>query len=195
MNEPELKSDLVVGKNTLKPILFSLLILVSGIIIGVGVTLLTSKRFPTPKTLPPGPEYISNRMVQRIMRELHLNPEQQEQLGPIIQKHMKAIDDIRKEARPQISEEVKQMNEEILSILDEPQKHLWQKNMRQMQDHFTRMRQRRGPGGNQRPNGEFGPDQPRRERRFRNGRPPQPPIHMEEPPLPPSDFEDDAGNF
>lgn len=202
MNEPDVKSDLIVGKDTLKPILFSLLILVSGIIIGVGVTLLTSKRLPTPKTLPPGPEYISNRMVQRIIHELHLDSEQQAQLKPIIQKHMKAIDDIRKEARPQISEEVKQMNEEILSILDQPQKRMWQKNMQQMQDHFKRMRQRRGPGGqrgkNQRPEGEFGPDQPYRERRFRNGRPPQPPMFLEDPPptkLPPPEFEEGAGKF
>ena len=180
MTESDLKPDLIVGKKTVKPVLFSLLILVSGIIIGAGMTLLVSDSVPDPKTLPPGPEYISNRMVQRIIHELHLDPEQQEQLKPIIQKHMKAIDDIRKQARPQISEEVKQMNEEILSILDEPQKQMWQKNIQQMQDHFTRMRQRRGPGGQRRGEGR-GPSPGERYRNgrgsgdgFRNGRIPGP---------------------
>ena len=146
MNQFDLKSEKKPIAFALRPILFSLLILISGIIIGAGVTLITTVNSGTPQTLPPAPEHMSRRMVNRIARELHLSPEQREHVDPIVQKHMEAMDEIRNQARPKISQELKEMNEEILSILDERQKQIWQDKVKQMQDHFTRMRQRRRPG-------------------------------------------------
>lgn len=146
MSQSEPKSEQLPRTSALKPILFIVLTLISGIIIGAGMMLIVKGSPTSEKTLPPAPEYMSGRMIQRIARELKLPPEQQEQLGPILQKHMKAMDDIRLEARPKIMEEIKQMNDEIMAILDEQQQQLWQDQMRHMQEHFTRMRNRRGTG-------------------------------------------------
>ncbi|MCI0500042.1 MAG: hypothetical protein L0Y36_10280 [Planctomycetales bacterium] len=128
----------------LKPLLFSILILVSGIVIGSGITLMVMPQQTSPD-LPPMPEFVSERMVGRMMQELHLSPQQQEQLKPIITKRMSAIDAIRTEAQPKIRQEIEAMNEEILAILDNAQKQLWQDRIKRMQEGFQRMHRRR-PG-------------------------------------------------
>ena len=178
MNQSELKSEQSSTTPVFKPILFSALILISGIVIGAGLTLIVTGNSNTRKSLPPAPEYMSARMVKRIAGELNLSPEQQEQLKPIVQKHMKAMDDIRRKARPEISEELKQMNEEILSILNEPQRKIWQNRIQRMQVHFTRMGHRRGSGGGRR-------NERHHERRFPPER--KPPID-DVPPPPPGEF-------
>ncbi len=184
MNQSELKPQQPVTVPALRPILFSSLILISGIVIGAGLTLIITGGPDTPKSLPPGPEYMSGRMVKRIVRELHLSGQQQEQLKPIVQKHMKAMDDIRRKARPEISKELKQMNEEILDILDGPQKEIWQDRIQRMQEHFTRMHHRRNPGDRRKnerhPDGRFPPERKppvdNRSPRERNPLPKAPPA-------------------
>ena len=79
MTQSEQKSKGPVTVPALKPILFSTLILFSGIIIGAGLTLIVTGGSNAQKSLPPAPEYMSGRMVKRIVRELHLSPQQQEQ--------------------------------------------------------------------------------------------------------------------
>lgn len=175
MNQSESKPERLPATSALKPILFSTLILISGIAIGAGLTLIITGDSDTPKSLPPGPEYMSVRMVERIVRELKLSPQQHEQLRPIVQKHTKAMEDIRQEARPKISSEIKEMNEEIIAILDERQKKIWQDKIQRMQEHFTRMRHRRSPDDGRR-SGRDSNSQPRRgERRPDNRFPERPP--------------------
>jgi hypothetical protein len=197
MNQSDLKSEPISMMSALKPILLSLLILISGIIIGVGLTLMVTGSSSAPKKLPPGPEYMSRRMVERIVHELHLSPEQHDQLKPIVQKHMKAMDEIRQEARPKISNEIKQMNEEIAAILDERQQEIWQHKIKQIQDHFTRMRRHRRPGEERRsrrhPHSQPRQGEQHRDERFHEP-PPEGPIPpgerppLEGQPLPPNEF-------
>ena len=187
MSQSELKPEQLPTASALKPVLMSALILFSGIIIGAGLTLIITGDSGTQKSLPPGPEYMSGRMVERIVRELKLSPEQHEQLKPIIQKRMKAMDDIRSQARPQINNELKLMNEEIIAILDEGQKQIWEDKVKKMQKHFTQMRQRRGPG-DRRKGGKDSDSQTRRGERHRDGRlhehPPEDPLPpVENPPI------------
>lgn len=176
MNQSDIKPENLSGQTVLKPVLFSILILISGIIIGSGITLMVAIRFDN-SSPPPEPEHMSRRMVQRITQELHLSPEQQKQLGPIIKQHMKAMDDIRQEARPKIMEIIKQMNDEVMAILDEGQKQIWKDKSRRMQKpFFPQMHQGRKPGyrqnGRPAPDG-FRPEEPRPRRRFRDNRPPE----------------------
>ncbi len=187
MSQSELKSKRSVATGALKPILFSLLILISGIVIGAGLTLIITGNPGGQNSLPPGPEYMSGRMLRHIAGELKLSQQQQEQLKPIIQQHMKAMDDIRKQASPEISKELKQMNEEILGILDEPQKEIWQDRVRRMQEHFTPRRRHRSPGenrGNRRdPNSAPSPYRYRQSGEFRKKRPPESQPKNEAPPI------------
>lgn len=153
-----------VQKPMLKPVLLSIVILVSGIVIGSGLTWLALPRAAGPE-LPPSPEFIRSRMIERMAEELHLTVEQQEQLKPIIAKHMNAIDALRAEAQPKIRQEIETMNEEILQILDENQKQRWQEQIQRMQEGFRRMH-RRGPGEDrrERDDGRLGPGDDRRDR-------------------------------
>ncbi|MBP8605288.1 MAG: hypothetical protein KBI46_05535 [Phycisphaerae bacterium] len=153
-----------IQKPMFKPVLLSIVILVSGIVIGSGLTWLALPR-PAMPELPPAPEFIRSRMVERMAEELHLSVEQQEQIKPIIAKHMNAIDALRAEAQPKIRQEIEAMNEEILQTLDETQKQRWQEQIKRMQEGFRRMH-RRGPGEERRDRdeGRMGPGDDRRDR-------------------------------
>ena len=181
MNQSDSKSEQFPATPVLKPILFSTLILISGIVIGAGLTLIITGQSNVTKSLPPAPEYMSGRMVKRIAEELKLPPEQREQLEPIVKKHMKAMDDIRQDARPKIMDEIKQMNDEIMAILDEGQQPLWQEKMKHMKEHFTRMRNRRGTDGGRR-DGKGPNSERRRDERSHDSRPPEGQLPPEERP-------------
>ena len=138
---------------------FGLVILLAGIVIGAASTLIVCRqRFMRP---PPPPELASIRMIRDLQRHLHLSPEQQEKIKPILKRHMQKLREIRMNARPQITKELKLLNEEISSLLDEHQKRLWQRHLRRLQGRLTHgpPRHRNGPP-------RQGPDP---NRRFRRG--------------------------
>ncbi|MBL7214704.1 MAG: hypothetical protein ISS71_03385 [Phycisphaerae bacterium] len=138
-----------------RPVIFSLLTLLSGIVIGAGATLI----FVGPKqkdTPPPLPEEVSRRMIEHLTRELALTEEQQEKIKPVVETHMQILDELRDKARPEIRQEVDTMNNEILALLDENQQQMWKDSIERMQQRFREFRQRRGPGndGQRRRDGE-----------------------------------------
>jgi hypothetical protein len=71
-------------------------------------------------------------MIQGLRQELHLLPQQHQQIEPIIRKHMERLDQIRKEARPLIAGQLRQMNEEIMPILDDQQRVEWKQMQRRL---------------------------------------------------------------
>lgn len=183
MSQLEINPDKFTPKSDLKPVLFSILILVSGIIIGSTATLMTVDQFKK-QPVPPGPEYMSGRMIERITRELHLSPEQRKQLDPIVKQHMLAIDKIREVVRPKIADELKQMNDEIMAVLNEGQKQIWTDKIQRIQDNFPRMHQRRRTGRTpqDRNDPNFRPDDSRPLHPYHN----QPPEDWIRPDMPPS---------
>ena len=120
---------------------FGLVILVAGIVIGGSSMLI----FAPDKVLqpPPGPEFNSFRMIPPLQRALDLDPEQAKKIQPILDKYMQKLNTIRTEARSEIAETLKQMNQDIASILTDGQKQLWQREIRQLQDE---LHPRGGPG-------------------------------------------------
>jgi len=188
MSQSDVKPEHLPKPPVLKPILFSLLILISGVIIGAGTTLIVVSK----QTFHPG-----GRTLERMTRELGLSPQQQAQLEPILQKHRKAMDDLYKENRPKLIAIFEQMNTDIMAILNEQQKQVWEEKVQQLQKRFEDMRQRRGPGGGRRDGtGPHGPGEGRRGPgggRRRGGPPPeggpmspgeQPPREEQRPPEP-----------
>jgi hypothetical protein len=195
----------VVPKNPLKPVLLSLLILFSGILIGAGLTYISMQRH-IPSQPEPGPEYFSERMMRHLAGELQLTDEQKAQLEPVIETHFQSMNQIRMEARPRISEEIKQMNEAIMAILTEPQKQIWEDRVKRIREVFPREGfgpgrgpggRRRGPDGDERrPDGRPGDDDRDRRRPWRDDpnrpgrddwRRPEPatgPVPMDEPGFP-----------
>jgi len=129
-------------KNTkTKPVLFSLLILLSGIIIGSGATVIVL-RPSLEKEHARLPEEFSRKMVKRLTHELRLTPQQQQQVRPIIENHMNAIDQYRQEARPKIRQELEEMNDELIIIFDNTQQQIWKEQIQKMQKRFPQMRGR-----------------------------------------------------
>lgn len=138
-------SDIKTPKGSTKAFVFSLLTLLSGIIIGSGLTLMF--KGPAKEPAPPAlPEEFSRRMVDHLTRELNLTQQQADAIRPVVESHMKVIDTYREEARPKIRTELDTMNDEILSILDEQQKHIWQDKITRMQQRFQKSRRRREKG-------------------------------------------------
>jgi hypothetical protein len=105
---------------------FGLVILLAGIIIGAASSLLLVGR-PLP-----GPEKSADRMIKGLRQELRLSPRQREQIEPILRKHMEKLDRIRKEARPLVENELRQMNEEISPLLDDQQRREWRQMQRRL---------------------------------------------------------------
>ena len=178
-------------KSKTRPILFSLLILLSGIIIGSGATVIILRQSVADEKSRL-PEEFSRRMVKRLTRELHLTEQQQQQIQPIIEKHMKAMDAIRNEARPKIRQELEDMNDELMAVFDNTQQQIWKERIQRMQKGFPKMRHRDG-SGDRRP-GKRRPEHERPRPRFHEQTPGQMPPPLPEdqpqpdrlrPPMPP----------
>ena len=146
---------------------FGLIILVAGVVIGGSSMLIVApKKLMQP---PPDPEFSSMRMIPPLSRDLDLDPEQAEKIKPILDKHMQKLNTIRIEARSEIGETLKQMNEEIAAILTDEQKQLWHRELDRLQGELRPgggPRWGEGPGG-----GRF---RGREQDRFRRGPGPGP---------------------
>lgn len=187
MNGQDEKHPQTAAPSPYKPMLFGVLILISGILIGAGLMYIRMQRH-IPRNPEPGPEYFSERIMRHMVGELRLTPEQRGQIDPIIKQHFESMHQIRMEARPKISEEIKQMNEAILPVLTEQQKRRWQEQARQIREFpregFDRQhgpgqeQWRRGPEGQQdrRPPSEDAFRDRRRQRRDEPNMPDRPEI-------------------
>jgi hypothetical protein len=102
---------------------FGLVILLAGIAIGAASSLLIVWRIPMGPM--PGPEHQADRMIQGLRHELGLSPQQRREIEPIIHRHMERLDQIRRDARPLIEDELRRMNEEIMPILNDQQRAMW----------------------------------------------------------------------
>ena len=173
----------IIKSSNTKPVLFSLLILLSGIIIGAGATFIVLGQSEK-KEESHGPENFSHRMVKRLTRELHLTDQQQKQVEPIIKKHMKAMNEIRGEARPKIRQELEEMNDELMAVFDNTQQQIWKQRIERMQKGFPKMRGR-GEHDDRRPGRrrlEHEGQQPHQFRRQQPGQMPPPPGEHQMPP-------------
>jgi hypothetical protein len=108
-----------------------LVILLVGMVIGGGVTLIAVRREVVRP--PVGPEVTSEQMVRGMRRELRLSPEQMREIEPVLEEHLARMHEIRMAARPQIGEELRAMNEEIMSVLDEEQRQIWMRRLDMME--------------------------------------------------------------
>jgi len=147
---------------------FAVVILAAGMIIGASAFFLLTSRLRPER---PGPEMAAELLLRRQQRLLRLRPEQSERLQPILTEYIKKLHDIRINARKQIAEQLKLMNQQVLEILDERQKQLWQAQLRQLQSRFGSGPPWFGPGPHRRGPGAD-TDRPFGHRRLRPGGPP-----------------------
>jgi len=134
------------GYDFMKSLLLGLVILTAGIAIGVSLTVMRMSR-PADR-YGQEPEIFAEQMLGRMDRELDLRPDQRRRLDPILKSYHKTLSDIRKAARPQIIAQLEEMNKDILSVLDDPQKQIWQRKVQRIEEQFPTFRHR-GPGQGQ----------------------------------------------
>jgi hypothetical protein len=137
---------------------FGLMILLAGIVLGASSLFLLRSR---PKPPLPPLDVATRRLLDEQRDRLDLSPEQMDKIGPIFQKYMGLLEEIRMAAFEQITEQLQLMNEEVSSILDDHQRRLWGQDIQGLNRNLRPRYQRdhRGP-----PMGQYGP-----ERRFRRG--------------------------
>ena len=139
---------------------FGLVILLAGIVLGVSSMFLIRRR---PKPPLPPLDVATNRLLDEQRDRLGLSPEQMDKIGPIFQKYMGTLEEIRMGAFEQISKQLELMNEEVSLVLNEHQRRLWEGDIQGLHHRFRprspRDQRDRGPFRRQ-----YGS-----ERRFRRG--------------------------
>ena len=169
---------------------FGVVILLAGIVIGgASMMILVPHRLIKP---PPGPEFESFRMIPPLQRDLGLTPEQADKIKPIMDKHIDKLNQIRMNARTEIGDTLKQMNEDIAAILTDEQRQKWQQGLDRLEGELHPGEWRGGgggPGGMRFRRGEPGREQPD----FRRGPGPGPgPFGPRRPPAGPNLPRDDV---
>ncbi len=167
---------------------FGVVILVAGIVIGGALMMILA-----PQVLikpPPGPEFSPIMMIPRLRADLGLTDEQTEKIKPIMDKHIGKLNQLRMDARTEIGETLKQMNDEIAAVLTDEQKARWQSGLERLERDLHPPDWRRGPGpgpGGRFGRGELGRDRPDLEPRdFHRGPGPGPGPGPFGPPRPPA---------
>ena len=110
---------------------FGAVILLAGMVIGgASMMILLPHKLMAP---PPGPEFDSLRMLPSLRRDLGLTTEQSARIAPILDKHMKKLGEIRTEARDEIAQTLKQMNDDISQVLTDRQERIWNRSLERLQ--------------------------------------------------------------
>jgi len=104
---------------------FSVIILLAGVAIGAsGMFMWRSKHKPVPET----PQTVTlNRAMRQLSSQLKLTKPQAEQIKPMLRKCVASLEQVRKKARPQIKQHLRQMNNGIASVLNDTQTRRWKK--------------------------------------------------------------------
>lgn len=117
---------------------FGLVILIAGAVIGgATMSIMTTQRL---RRSGRGREFQSLQVLPPLRRDLGLSQEQSEKIKPLLDGHMEKLQDIRENARIEIEDTLRQMNEEISAILTDRQRQIWQREM-------SRLQQELRPGG------------------------------------------------
>jgi hypothetical protein len=153
-----------------------IVILVAGIVIGAALARVIFAPGQPGIYIPPGVR--AEKMLEMLDDVLGLSGEQKEKLGPVLKQRFAKLEKIHEEVWPQIAEELRLINQDISSVLDEAQSHRWAEHGQKLrfpgQFRPGPRRGRRGPesfdrGPRRSPDDRGGPPRPRGE-----GRPPSP---------------------
>ena len=137
----------VAKPNPYKLAIFSLVILLAGLVIGAASTILFLQAYAPEKLHMPG--HVTKRMSSELRRNLKLTPEQDQQIKPIIAQHLKNLHEIKSTAAPKIRKELSEMRESISEALTEEQNKKFQ---RQFKKTMQIVDQKPGQGQGQRQN-------------------------------------------
>ncbi len=128
---------------------FGLVILLAGMLSGAAITLLVVGHLGR-HALPP-PVRVVREMLARVGPLLRLSPAQMEQVKPIFDKHVQQLEAISQKGRTEIVEQLKSMNEEMATVLDDAQMRRWQELLQGLPGEIRHVPDWYGPGGGRGP--------------------------------------------
>ncbi|MBN1360693.1 MAG: hypothetical protein JW993_08880 [Sedimentisphaerales bacterium] len=150
MKTPELNEAPTVALRRLhrwRMALSGLAILIAGITIGAAGAVLFIR--PEERLPPPDLDAAVAGMVGWFRDELNLSHDQLAKIESVVRLRMGNLDQLRRDARPKIEEELQAMKREIDEVLTEEQRDSWQRIMERLEREFHR--------GLRRPGGRGGP--------------------------------------
>lgn len=107
------------------PVLLALVIFVSGVLVGGGLTFkIITSGF---KRSFQDPEVSAERITNRMKRRLDLTDEQFVQVRRIILERQKAFQSMRKQVRPQLEAQIEKTRQELAAVLTPEQARKWEK--------------------------------------------------------------------
>jgi len=107
------------------PVLLALVIFVSGVVVGGGLTFkIITSGF---KRSFQDPEVSAERITNRMKRRLDLTDEQFVQVRRIILERQKAFQSMRKQVRPQLEAQIEKTRQELAAVLSPEQARKWEK--------------------------------------------------------------------
>jgi hypothetical protein len=110
------------------PVLLALVIFVSGVLVGGGLTFkIITSGF---KRSFQDPEVSAERITNRMKKRLDLTDEQVVQVRRIILEQQKAFQSMRKQVRPQLEEQFEKTRRELAAVLTPDQARKWEKRFR-----------------------------------------------------------------
>ena len=119
------------------------LLLISGMVMGAGGTIMFVKhRMEQPDSAP---KHFSNRLAQRITRDLDLSDDQTQQVRAILQTHQKKMRSIRMEVNDEVDASFETLKTEVEAILSPEQAQIWNRRIREYRGRPPH--ERGGPGG------------------------------------------------
>jgi hypothetical protein len=119
----------------LRTLLLGSVILLSGMIIGSGLTLHVIWNRVT--TMLQHPDAIPERWTERLQSRLDLTPEQAERIEQIMRERQEALRDLRREWQPLLMEELDRLQEEVAAVLDEEQARKWNERCTYLREHLV----------------------------------------------------------
>ncbi len=115
-----------------RSLFFGLIILLSGMCIGGGITLVfVGKQI---QNVLKNPNIAAERIAQRMTRRLDLTVEQSQKVQDILESGMDHFQDIRKRVIPEIDEELNRIDREVTAVLTPEQTQHWNKQFNRLRD-------------------------------------------------------------
>ncbi len=111
-------------------ILLGIAILLCGMLIGAGATVLVGRTVIVPGGRPPA--QASGAIARQMSRRLNLTPQQQTEVRRILREHMERVNQIRNEGRQEAKAEFDAMRDEVAKVLTPQQAQMWRREFDRM---------------------------------------------------------------
>ncbi len=171
-------------RSRMKAFMLGTVLLLSGVVIGSGLTLIGLNR--RAQEFRQRPDMFSNRILSKMETDLELTKEQKSELSKIFKAAREDLDDVRRQHRVQAQAFFRDFHDQVAQVLTVKQQGQWEEWWKRARERA--FQERGGPGG---PSGQAGPGgqggKPKPENQKEGGKPEKapPPPNDQAPPPPP----------